>query len=157
MKREEKISVQAAPTHEFAYFFRRTEELKERENFVFENCQFTEITQIGCEFTNCKFYNCVFSVCLFHRCDFRHCEFQNCFFRGANFYTCLWENCLFIDVFVSNTDFNENILFNNWFTRLDFCCNTSQNCNVNNNTFDECAFHGTIMKKKFWRRNRKCS
>lgn len=156
MRSKQKTCVQATPHLILRYFFRRTEELKERKNFVFENCQFTEITQIGCALENCTFINCAFSACLFHRCDFRSCTFDNCTFLGCNFYTSLMTDCTLRRARMSATvEVNECVIFNNRFFWLDYRAPVGAHNVIHSNGFYETQRLPKGVDRRFWRRNKK--
>ena len=143
-------------SYEFEYFFRRTEELKERKILVFENCRFEEITEIGCSFEDCWFVNCIFSSCLFHRCDFRSCTIHNCTFSNCNFYTVFVEGCGFRKVYVAqNVEVNESVVFDNKFGYIDYRAPKGKHNIVHSNIFYNTKYieQNGHYDKKFWRRN----
>ena len=148
--------MQHISSYEFVYFFRHTEELKEKKNLVFANCKFEEITQIGCSFEDCQFINCTFSSCLFHRCDFRHCSVSNCTFSNCNFYVAFVEKCSFRRIYAApDVELNESVVFDNQFGYLDYEALKGEHNSVHSNIFYNTKYmNENGYDEKFWRRNR---
>lgn len=59
-------------------------ELDEYTNYEFENCVFTDISNIG--FSQCVFTSCNFSNCKLRNSKLQNVTFKNCKLIGVNFY-----------------------------------------------------------------------